>query len=84
MYLLHCQVNFINLDWWFIAGSSDTCIAEILADTSIGTTCFNTKTKCRLFTYNVLTPFRKFSVMRNKIIGGAISNLFATAFLTQK
>ncbi len=27
-------------DWCFIAGNSDTCIAEILADTSIGTTCF--------------------------------------------
>jgi hypothetical protein len=49
-FLVHCQVNFINLDWWFRAGNSDTCIAEILADTSIGTTCFNTKTKCRLFT----------------------------------
>jgi hypothetical protein len=31
-------------------GNGDTCIAEILADTSIGSTCFNTKTKCRLST----------------------------------
>jgi hypothetical protein len=24
--------KFLNLDWWFRAGNSDTCIAEILAD----------------------------------------------------
>jgi hypothetical protein len=46
---VHYQVNFLNLDWWFRTGNGDTCIAEILADTSIGTTCFNTKTKRRLF-----------------------------------
>jgi hypothetical protein len=40
LYLLHCKVNFMNLDCRFRAGNGDTCIAEILADTSIGTTCF--------------------------------------------
>ena len=45
-----CQVNDLNLDWGFRTGNSETCIAEILADTSIGTTCFNTKTKYRLHT----------------------------------
>jgi hypothetical protein len=28
------QVNFLNLDWWFRAGNSDTCIAEMSVNTS--------------------------------------------------